>query len=148
VTPAPLRLRTGAVTVLLGPADVRRQVLADLDDATARCPSGHPTAGVRRLAPGADEPASSRVRALEDLASTGCALLLADGPTAGLSGPDRRCVLAALRDLSRTGTAVLADDVDPVAALAYADAGLRVGAGGALVSDDLLGPLAVSGDAA
>ena len=138
---APLRLRTGAVTVLLGPVDARRQVLADLDEATARCAEGHAAAGVHRLAPGADESAEARVRTLEHLAARGCTLLLADGPTAGLTGSERRCVLAALRDLSRTGTAVLADDVDPVAALAVADAGLRVAADGALAVDDLAGPL-------
>ena len=137
----PLRLRTGAVTVLLGPVDARRQVLADLDEATARCAAGHRASGVHRLRPSADEPADTRVRTLEHLAASGCTLLLADGPTAGLTGADRRCVLAALRDLSRTGTAVLTDDVDPVAALAVADAGLRVAADGALVVDDLAGPL-------
>lgn len=142
VNAAPLRLRTGAVTVLLGPADLRRQVLADLDEATTRCAAGHAAARVHRLAPGADEPAESRVRTLQELANDGCALLLADGPTAGLTGADRRCVLVALRRLSRTGTAVLTDDVDPVAALAVADAGLRVAADGALTSDDLTGPLA------
>ena len=127
--------------MLLGPAAVRRRVLADLDEATARCGEGHAARGVVRLSPDVTEPAASRVRALQCLADAGCTLLLADGPTAGLTGADRRCVLAALRDLSRTGTAVLADDVDPVAALAVADAGLRVAADGALVVDDLAGPL-------
>ncbi len=141
VTPAPLRLRTGAVTVLLGPPAVRRRVLADLDEASARCAGGHRSPGVHRLAPPADEPAAGRVRRLEDLAGAGCTLLLAEAPTAGLSGGDRRRVLGALRSLSRTGTAVLADDVDPVAALAVADAALRVGADGTLVGDDLTGPL-------
>lgn len=141
MTAGALRLRTGAVTVLLGPEALRRQVLAELDEATARCAAGHLAPGVHRLAPADDEPAAARVQALERLAATGCPLLLADRPTAGLSGSDRRCVLAALRTLARTGTAVLTDDVDPVAALAVADAGLRVFPDGALVSDELTGPV-------
>ena len=142
MTTGGLRLRTGAVTVLLGPVELRRQVLSELDEATARCALGHLASGVHRLAPDDDEPVASRVQLLERLAAAGCPLLLADRPTAGLSGRDRRCVLVALRALSRTGTAVLTDDVDPVAALAVADAGLRVTPDGALVSDELTGPAA------
>jgi hypothetical protein len=55
----------------------------------------------------------------------------------GLDDAGRRTVLQALRSVARTGTAVLVDDVDPVAALAVADGALRVGADGSIGADDL-----------
>lgn len=135
-TSAPLRLRTAAVTVLLGPADARREVLDALDPSSARCGAGH-GAPARRLVCRPGQPSDERVRALAELADDGCALVLADGLASGLDAPGRRCVLDALRALSRTGVAVLVDDDDPVAVLAVADAALRVGADGSLQADDL-----------
>lgn len=134
-TRAPLRLRTGALTVLLGDVTARRTLLADLDEQTARCRSGHGLPGVERLGFDADVPAQERAEAV--LAREGLAVLLADRPTAGLDDRGRRTVLQALRSIARTGTAVLLDDVDPVAALAVADSALRVGADGRLDADDL-----------
>lgn len=135
-TSAPLRLRTAAVTVLLGPADARREVLDALDTTSARCGGGH-GASARRLVCRPGQPSGERVRALAELSDGSCTLLLADGLSAGLDAAGRRCVLDALRALSRTGVAVLVDDDDPVAVLAVADAALRVGADGSLQSDDL-----------
>lgn len=132
-----LQLRSGALTVLLGPAPARRAVLADLDDSTARCGSGHGVRTVARLAPAPWEPAADRVLELELLALRGCALLLAEGLVAGLSAKDRAAVLAALRALQATGTAVLADEPDPLVLLATADSALRVTAAGRLVADPL-----------
>lgn len=123
---AGLQLRSGALTVLLGPAEARRAVLADLDDGSARCGSGHAVPQVARLAPAPYAPASDRVLDLQLLALRGCALLLADGLTTGLGAQDRRTVLAALAALQATGTAVLADEPDPLALLAVADSALRV----------------------
>lgn len=134
---AGLRLRAGALTVLLGPAAARRAVLADLDDSTARCGSGHAVRAVARLSPAAYEPAADRVLELELLALRGCTLLLADGLTAGLGAHDRRTVLAALAALQATGTAVLADEPDPLALLAVADTALRVGADGRVEAERL-----------
>lgn len=134
-TRAPLRLRTGAVTVLLGDAVARQRLLADLDEQAARCSGGHGLPGVVRLRFDPAVPAPRRVR---DLAGhDGLAVLLADRPTAGLDDAARRTVLHALRSAARAGTAVLVDDVDPVAALAVADSALRVGADGSVGVDDL-----------
>ena len=133
-TRSPLRLRQSSVTVLLGPAGPRRQVLLDLDEASATCASGHP-AGVSRFVPRVHVTAADRVAAIDRL--TGCTLLLAAGPTVGLDAPGRRAVLHALQALARTGAAVLVDDVDPVAALAIADTALRAGGDGTLEVVDL-----------
>jgi hypothetical protein len=138
--PAPLRLSTGSLTVLLGDIDARSAVLASLDEATARCAGGHGVPGAARLRLDPWATAGERVALVE--AHTGLAVVLADRPTAGLSGADRRAVLRALRALAATGTAVLVDDVDPVAALAVADAALRVRADGALSVEDLAVPAA------
>ena len=134
-TRAPLRLRTGALTVLLGDDAARRTLLADLDEQTARCRSGHGLPGVERL--GFDHAAPAQERAEAVVAREGLAVLLADRPTAGLDDSGRRTVLQALRSVARAGTAVLVDDVDPVAALAVADGALRVGADGSVDADDL-----------
>ena len=80
-------------------------------------------------------PALQRVR--DVAARDGLAVLLADRPTAGLDDDGRRTVLHALRSAARAGTAVLVDDVDPVAALAVADSALRVDADGSVGVDDL-----------
>ena len=135
-TRAPLRLRTGAVTVLLGDDAARRSLLADLDEQSARCRDGHEVPAVARLTLDHAMPAPERAGVVA--AQTGLAVLLADRPTVGLDDADRRTVLQALRCVARTGTAVLVDDVDPVAVLAVADGALRVGADGSAVADDLL----------
>jgi hypothetical protein len=134
-TRAPLRLRTGALTVLLGDLEARRTLLADLDEDTARCHSGHGLPAVLRLRFDHAVPAPARAEALT--AHDGLAVLLADRPTAGLDDAGRRTVLQALRSVARSGTAVLVDDVDPVAALAVADGALRVCADGSVGADDL-----------
>ena len=134
-TRAPLRLRTGAVTVLLGDDAARQALLADLDEDTARCRSGHGLPGVERLHFDRTVPALDRAHSVA--ARQGLAVLLADRPTVGLDEVGRRTVLHALREVARAGTAVLVDDVDPVAALAVADSALRVDADGALGADDL-----------
>ena len=134
-TRAPLRLRTGAVTVLLGDDAARQRVLADLDEQTARCHGGHGLPGVDRLRFDRAVPAHERARAVA--ARQGLAVLLADRPTQGLDDSGRRTVLQALRSVARAGTAVLVDDLDPVAALAVADSALRVGADGSIGADDL-----------
>jgi ABC-type hemin transport system ATPase subunit len=123
------------VTVLLGDAAARRTLLADLDEDTARCRSGHGLPSVERLRFDRSVPAPERARAVA--AREGLAVLLADRPTAGLDEADRRAVLHALREVARAGAAVLVDDVDPVAALAVADSALRVGADGTVGADEL-----------
>lgn len=125
-----LRLPVGDVTVLLGSALARRRVMAHLDDGSARCGSGHGGVGVRRLQAAPDEDATARLDAVSAAAGEGAPLVLVDRFTDGLSTADRRAVLTAVRALAGTGTAVLVDDVDPVAALAVADDALRVGPDG------------------
>ena len=75
---------------------------------------------------------------MSDAAERRPSLVLVDRLTDGLTGPERRTVLTALRRLAATGVAVLVDDLDPVAALATADVALRVGADGSLAADSLL----------
>ncbi len=134
-TRAPLRLRTGAMTVLLGDDAARRSLLAELDEDSARCQKGHGLSAVSRLTLDHALPAPERASVVA--AHEGIAVLLADRPTVGLDDAGRRTVLQALRSVARTGTAVLVDDVDPVAALAVADGALRVGADGSLGAADL-----------
>jgi ABC-type hemin transport system ATPase subunit len=134
-TRAPLRLRTSALTVLLGDDDARRSLLAQLDEDSARCRDGHGVAAVSRMTLDRSMPASQRAQVVAG--QRGLAVLLADRPTVGLDDAGRRTVLQALRSVARTGTAVLVDDVDPVAALAVADGALRVGADGSVGADDL-----------
>ena len=133
---AGLRLPTGQVTVLLGPDAARRAVLDGLDDSTGRCAGGH-AARVLRVAPRAEDPAAQRLAVLDQASRRRAALVLADRPTRGLVGSERRDVLAALRRLAGSGVAVLVDDSDPVAALAVAHGALRVGADGSLEAADL-----------
>ena len=135
-TPAPLRLRSSAVTVLLGPAAERRSVLDALDPASTRCAGGH-RARSRRLTCAPWTSAVERAQALADAAADGAVLVLADGLGAGLDQGGRRVVLEALRAVSRTGVAVLVEDDDPVSVLSVADAALRVGADGSLQDEDL-----------
>lgn len=138
-TSAPLRLRTSAVTVLLGPPSARRGVLDALDDTSSRCAGGH-RATARRLVCRPGQPSEDRVRALAELAGEGVALVLAEGLGAGLDTAARRSVLDATRALARTGVAVLVDDDDPVSVLSVADAALRVGGDGSLQDEDLQQP--------
>jgi hypothetical protein len=108
-----VRLPTGQVTVLLGRGLARRQVMTRLDD----------TAGVQRVRAGEAEPVAVRLARLRD---ADAALVLVDRITDGLTAPERRTVLAGVRELALAGCAVLVDDIDPVAALAIADGGLRI----------------------
>lgn len=120
-----LRLPVGDVTVLLGPAAARRQVMAALDDDSGRCAAGHSALRVQRVAAGAADDVNRRMQAIEAVRHAGATIVLVDRVTAGLASPDRRAVLAALRPLATAGRAVLVDDDDPVAALAVADGALR-----------------------
>lgn len=135
-TSAPLRLRSSAVTVLLGPVDGRRGVLDALDPDSTRCAGGH-RARSRRLTCAPWTSAQERAQSLVDAAADGAVLVLADGLGSGLDSSDRRVVLDALRAVSRTGVAVLVEDDDPVSVLSVADAALRVGADGSLQDEDL-----------
>ena len=135
--PDGLRLPTGSVTVLVGPDPIRRRIVALVHGGTARCTSGH-EAGIGRVAADAlGSSARERVAALEGAAEQRLRIVLVDRLTAGLDAQERRSVLAALRPLAATGTAVLVDDEDPVAALAVADTALRVNADGEIETDDL-----------
>ncbi len=127
--PSGFRLRTGQVTVLLGPAAARRGVLARLD------PGG--TRGVLTVTSGRGRSASERIAALTCAAGHRPAMVLVNRLTDGLDAADRRAVLAELRALAAAGPAVLVDDADPVAALAVADGALRAGADGSVQVDTL-----------
>lgn len=136
---APLRLPVGRVAVLLGPACARADVLATLDDATARCGAGHDRVAVRRLRAAGGASATARLDALAEAREERPAVVLVDRFTEGLSAGDRRRVLSALREVAGTGAAVLVDDTEPVAALAYADVALRVGGAGAPAVEEIDG---------
>ncbi len=134
--PAGLRLRVGQVTVLLGTDEARRGIVQLLDEATARTgagPGGRAT--VCRLSAGCGDDATQRCAALRALALDRPSLLIADRITDGLDGPSRRTVLGELALVAGAGVAVLADDADPVAALAVAGHALRVGPQGQLTSE-------------
>ena len=110
-----VRLPVRALTVVLGPALVRRRLMALLDDT-----------GVRRLDATSARDPEDRLRLVDELragaSATGpVALVLVDRFTEGLDATDRRRLLRALRDLAAAGPAVLVDDDDAVAALAVAD---------------------------
>jgi hypothetical protein len=135
----PLRLPVGRVAVLLGPACARADVLATLDDATARCGAGHDRVAVRRLRAAGGASTTDRLDALATARAERPVVLLVDRFTEGLSAGERRRVLAAVRGAAEAGTAVLVDDPEPVAALAYADVALRVGGGGAPAVEELDG---------
>lgn len=128
-----LRLPVGEVTVLLGPAAARRDVLAQLDDGSGRCASGHDAVGVLRLAVPAGHGLASRLAVLTAAGTSRASIVLVDRLTTGLTTADRRTVLGRLPALAAGGRAVLVDDDDPVAALAVADAALRVDPTGGLV---------------
>ncbi len=127
-----LRLAVGEVTVLLGPAPARRDVMARLDDGTGRVPDGGGAVRVARLAahPGTD--LDGRLAAVRSAGETGASIVLVDRLTDGLDAGGRRVVLAALRRIAGGGAAVLVDDADPVAALAVADGAVRTTADGGL----------------
>jgi hypothetical protein len=127
-----LRLAVGEVTVLLGPAAARRDVMARLDEASGRCAAGEGAARVVRIAahPRTDVP--GRLAAVRAARRAGAAIVLIDRLTDGLRGDDRRAVLAELRGVAGDGCAVLVDDDDPVAALALADGALRADPDGGL----------------
>lgn len=135
-----LRLPAGEVTVLLGPGLVRRRIMAALDDDSGRDTTGRGTA-VRRIGAAKHDPLAARRAAVA--AAGGAALVLADRLTDGLDGAGRRTVLADLLALAATGTAVLVDDADPVAATAVARGALRADREGRLVLEPLeIGDLA------
>ncbi len=127
--PSGFRLRTGQVTVLLGPDAARRGLLAGLD------PGG--TRGVLTVTSARGRTAAERIDALTCAARHRPAMVLVNRLTDGLDAADRRTVLAALRVLAAAGPAVLVDDADPVAALAVADGALRAGADGSVQVDTL-----------
>lgn len=128
-----LRLPMGYITVLLGPSVGRRRAMSRLDESTGRC-GDHPSEVVHLRTRRAD-PVPARLAALD---STGAAaVVLVDRMTDGLGATDRRTVLVGLRAVAARGTAVLVDDLDPVAALAVADATLRCDVDGD-VTEELL----------
>ena len=127
-----LRLPVGHVTVLLGPTVARRRVMAALDDDSGCCGSGHSAVGVHRVAARAGDDVHRRIEAVEAAREAAATIVLVDRLTDGLSSPDRRAVLAALRPVATGGRAVLVDDADPVAALAVADGTLRIDPAGGL----------------
>ena len=130
-----LRLPVGDVTVLLGPAEARRRVMAALDDDSGRCASGHAALRVHRVAASAGDDVHRRIEAIEAEHGAGATIVLVDRLTDGLASPDRRAVLAALRPVATGGRAVLVDDDDPVAALAVADGALRADPAGGLSAE-------------
>ena len=125
--PGALRLPAGQLTVLTGEPDDRRSVTGRVDPDRARCADGHALPAVRVVTAGRREDVDSRLRALARLAADRPAVVVAERVTDGLVAEHRRTVLRALRGLAQDGASVLVDDVDPVAALAVADAVLRVG---------------------
>ena len=132
----PLRLPAGRVAVLLGPDAVRAGTMAQLDEATGRR-DGRPSP-VQRVRARRDARLADRLDALSAAARDRPAILLVDRLTDGLDAAGRRAVLAGLAGVAAAGTAVLVDDAEPVAALAYADLALRTDADGSLVLDELV----------
>lgn len=131
-----LRLPTGSVTVLLGPSVHRRRTMNRLDDSTGRGPGGH-RAAVLRIRAREAEPVAQRLATIASARSGSATVVLVDRLTDGLGSRDRGRVLAALREIAADGTAVLVDDVDPVAALAVADGALRVDDRGGIHPEEL-----------
>ena len=131
-----LRLPSGHVTVLLGPACARHAVIDALDAATARRPGG-PACGVATVTSSPARSADDRVAALRQAGAHRPAIVLVARLTDGLDPVGRRTVLTELRALAAGGAAVLVDDADPVAALAVADGALRAGADGSLRPESL-----------
>ena len=132
-----LRLPVGDVTVLLGPDDVRRDLMDALDDRSARCSSGHAGVPVHRLVTPAYADLAQRLDAVEAARASGAALVLVDRVTDGLPAAARRRVLSAVRGVAGPGRAVLVDDADPVAALSVADGALRADLSGRLVPESI-----------
>lgn len=128
--PSPeFRLRTGRITVVLGPDAARRDLLGRLDPGS--------THGVLTVTSARARSAVERVAALAQAADHRPSMVLVSRLTDGLDAADRRTVLDALRTLAAAGPAVLVDDADPVAALAVADDALRAGADGSVSMDRL-----------
>jgi hypothetical protein len=133
---APLRLPAGRVAVLLGPDAVRAGTMAQLDEATGRR-DGRPSP-VQRVRARRDARLADRLDVLAAVTRDRPAILLVDRLTDGLDAAGRRAVLAGLARVAAAGTAVVVDDAEPVAALAYADLALRADADGGLVLDELV----------
>jgi hypothetical protein len=117
--------------VLLGPALARRRVMAELDESTGRCASGHDAAGAVRLVAHPDDSVADRLEALAAAGRSRATIVLVDRFTDGLAGRERGAVLRELATVA-AGRAVLVHDCDPVAALAVADGALRVDRAGEL----------------
>jgi hypothetical protein len=126
-----LRLPLGCVTVLLGPALVRRRVMTALDESSGRCPSGHEAVRAVRLVAGPNESVEDRLEALAAVRRSGATIVLVDRFTDGLAARERGVVLRQLPELA-AGRGVLVHDCDPVAALAVAGGVLRVDRTGGL----------------
>ena len=126
-----LRLPVGSVTALLGPALARRRVMAELDESTGRCASGHDSVGTVRLVARPDDTLADRLEALAAVRRSKAMIVLVDRFTDGLAGRERSVVLRELATVA-AGRAVLVYDCDPVAALAVADGALRVDRAGKL----------------
>lgn len=134
---APLRLPVGRVAVLLGSPQARAALMAALDDAGGRCAGGHSGVPVRRLRCGRDTTVDTRLDALADAGRERATIVLVDRLTDGLCARDRRAVLGAARKVAAAGAAVLVEDAEPVASLAYADVALRVGPDGTPALEEL-----------
>ena len=120
-----LRLPVGGVTVLLGTAEARAATLASLDPDGATCAGGHRSLRVRRLTAAVGDGVQARLSSVQDALAEAAPVVLVDRLTAGLTAPERRRLLVALRSVAAAGCAVLVDDDDPVAALGMADCALR-----------------------
>ncbi|SCX44140.1 hypothetical protein SAMN03159343_1361 [Klenkia marina] len=130
----PLKLPVASVVALAGPDAVRAAVCAALDEDSARCSAGHANLRVARL--GA-RPGLTLAERMTMLAEATTPVVLVDRLTDGLTSTQRRTVLAGLRALADRGATVVVDDADPVAALAVADAALRVDATGRVELEEL-----------
>ncbi|SDN83477.1 hypothetical protein SAMN05660199_00794 [Klenkia soli] len=131
----PLKLPVASVVALLGPAAVRAQVCAALDEGSARCAGGHGGLRVARIGVEPGDPLQDRLDVVR--AAGQARIVLVERLTAGLGSADRRVVLSALEDLAGAGATVVVDDDDPVAVLAVADAALRVDATGQVELEEL-----------
>jgi hypothetical protein len=134
-----LRLPLGSVTVLLGPALARRRVMAEIDESTGRCASGHEAVGTVRLVAHSHDSVADRLEALAAVGRSRATIVLVDRFTDGLAAHDRATVLRKLVAVA-TGRAVLVHDCDPVAALAVADGALRVDRDGGLAHEPVGAP--------
>jgi hypothetical protein len=105
--------------------------MAELDEGTGRCASGHDAVGAVRLVAAPNDAVTERLEALAAVRRSGATIVLVDRFTDGLAARERAAVLRELAGLA-PGRAVLVHDSDPVAALAVADGALRVGRSGGL----------------